>query len=172
MQKFLQFVALAVVVVSTFGCGRSLELVGLGDTDQNAYSGPMYPATSKIAIAFQARQVGPTCRVFGEALVRLPANLSGKDVENIILGEAGKRGADQVLIGQSRQTEDDEGVRFLYYGPEKEYLCSEQWNGWKFGYSLWEKQGEWVNVGYGEWGKTTVRYENPMIMQVAMLRCQ
>jgi hypothetical protein len=172
MQKFLQFVALAVVVVSTFGCGRSLDLVGLGDADQNAYSGPMYPATNKIAIAFQARQVAPSCRVFAQALVRLPANLSAKDIENIILGEAGKRGADQVLIGQSRQSEDDDGVRFLYYGPEKEYLCSEQWEGWKFGYELWEEQGEWVNIGYGEWGKANLSFETPMIMQAAMLRCQ
>jgi hypothetical protein len=85
--------------------------------------------------------VGKSCRVFAESLVQLPANMTGKDIENAVLAEAQGRGADQVLIGQTRQSEDDAGLRFLYYGPAHEYLCAGQCDGWKFGYNLWEKLG-------------------------------
>ena len=104
-------------------------------------------------------------------LVQFPPKQTGKDIESAIVAEAGKRGADQVLIGQSRQG-DDKGLRFLYYGPEKEYLCVEQCGGWNFGYDLWEKQGEWVNIGYKEWGKAEVRYDTALAMQIALLKCR
>ena len=121
MVKIFQFVLMALLLVSTSGCGAK-KLVGLdgpgfmgfGDKDQVAFKGATYPPTSQVAVAFQPSQVAPSCRVFAEILVRLPANISGKEIENTILAEAGKRGAEQVLIGQSRQAEDDEGVQFLY----------------------------------------------------------
>jgi predicted small lipoprotein YifL len=171
MSKIVQFILLVMVVISASGCGTK-EMLGFGGKDKNAYDGPEYPATSKVATAFQPTQVPKSCRVFAEVLVQLPPKISGKNIENTILAEAGKRGADQVLIGQGRQGESDDGVQFLYYGPKKEYLCSEQWSGWKFGYNLWEKQGEWVSVGYKEWGKAEVSYETPLVLQMAMLRCQ
>lgn len=179
MVKILQFVLMALLLVSTSGCGAK-KLVGLdgtgflgfGDNEKTAFKGATYPPTSQVAIAFQPSQVAASCRVFAEALVRLPAKVSGKDIENTILAEAGKRGAEQVLIGQSRQAEDDEGAQFLYFGPNKEYLCSEQCGGWKFGYSLWEEQGDWVNIGYKEWGNAGYRSEGPLVMQIVMLRCR
>ncbi len=179
MAQFLQFVLVMFLLVNVSGCGVK-KLVGLDDEgvfgfggpDQTLYKGPTYPPTSQIATAFQPAQVPQSCRVFADTLVRLPANISGKDIEKTIFAEAGKRGADLVLIGQSRQSEDDEGVRFLYYGPEKEYLCSEQCGGGQYGYALWEKQGDWVNIGYKEWGKTEFSSEAPLVMQVSMLRCR
>lgn len=175
MFRNIQRTLAAVVLVTVTGCGTTdkvADLVGLGGDTRAEYSGPMYPATSKIAIAFQPTQVNRSCRVFAETLVQLPANFTGKDVENAVLGEAGKRGADQVLIGRSRQGEDDIGPQFLYFGPAHEYLCAEQCGGWKFGYDLWEKQGEWVTLGYSEWGKAEARFETPLVMQLALLRCQ
>ncbi|ADW19116.1 hypothetical protein Despr_2983 [Desulfobulbus propionicus DSM 2032] len=175
MSKWSQFIAAAAVLAAASGCGLNQEvgkLVGLSGEDRTAYNGPVYPATNKIAIAFQSAQVDRSCRVFAEVLVQLPANQTGKDIEAAVLGEAGKRGADQVLIGQSRQSEDDNGLRFLYYGPAYEYLCDEQCGGWKFGYDLWEKQGAWVSVGYAEWGRGEAHFETPLTMQLAMLRCQ
>ena len=77
-----------------------------------------------------------------------------------------------MLIGRSRQAEDDEGLQFLYFGPTHEYLCSDQCGGWRFGYEFWEKQGEWVSLGYGQWGKSEARFESPLVMQLVMLRCQ
>ncbi len=179
MFKVFQFLLLAFLLVNTSGCGakklvglEGKSLLGFGSDEQTEFKGATYPPTSQIATAFQATQVPKSCRVFAETLVQLPSNISGKDIENTIFAEAGKRGADQVLIGQSRQAEDDNGVQFFYYGPKQEYLCSEQWQGWKYGYSFWAKQGDWVNVGYGEWGKAGYHADGPLVMQVAMLRCQ
>jgi len=174
MYKIFQIILSAFVLVSTFGCSgvkEAKDLVGLGGKDRTVYSGPKYAPTSQVAIAFQPAQVPKSCRVFAEVMVQLPPKLTGKDIETAILTEAGKRGADQVLIGQSRQG-DDKGTRFLYYGPDKEYLCSEQCGSWKFGFDLWEKQGEWVNIGYKEWGKTEVRYDVPLLVQLALLQCR
>jgi hypothetical protein len=170
MSKSVQLVLMAAVLAAAMGCGVK-KYVGLGD-DRTVYNGPVYPATSKIAIAFQPAQTGKSCRVFAESLAQFPANLTGKDIETAVLAEAGKRGADQVLLGQTRQGEDDDGLQFLYYGPSREYLCADQCGGWKFGYNLWEKQGGWVTVGYAEWGKAGVRFETPLVMQLVMLRCQ
>jgi hypothetical protein len=176
MFRNVQRVLAAVVVTTALtGCGTTdkvANMVGLGGDDRTQYSGPLYPATSKIAIAFQPAQVNRSCRVFAETLVQLPANVSGKDIESAVFSEAGKRGADQVLIGRSRQSAEDSGPQFLYYGPAHEYLCAEQCGGWKFGYELWEKQGDWITLGYREWGKPEVRFETSLIMQLALLRCQ
>lgn len=175
MLKTVRCILVAVVLVAVSGCGAGKsvkKLVGLGGDDLTVYKGQVYPATSKIAIAFQPAQVGKSCRVFAESLVLFPANQTGKDIENSLLAEAGQRGADQILIGQTRQGEDDAGLQFLYYGPTYEYLCVDQCGGWKYGYKLWEAQGEWVTLGYNEWGKTGVRFETPLVMQVVMLRCQ
>lgn len=171
MSKFVQLTTAAMILAAVSGCGVQ-KYVGLEGDDRTVYSGPMYPATSKIAIAFQPAQVGKSCRVFAEALAQFPANATGKDIESAVLGEAGKRGAEQVLIGRSRQAEDDEGLQFLYFGPTHEYLCADQCGGWRFGYEFWEKQGEWVSLGYGQWGKSEARFESPLVMQLVMLRCQ
>ncbi|MCL1980840.1 MAG: hypothetical protein FWG62_07185, partial [Proteobacteria bacterium] len=140
--------------------------------ESSAYSGPVYPPTQTAGVAFQPAQVGRTCRVFAEALVQFPAKSSGRDMETTILAEAMARGADQVLIGQTRQSKDDKGPSFLYLGPVHEYTCADQCGGWKFGFETWEKQGDWVSVGYREWGKASVVFEPPLIMQMVMLRCQ
>lgn len=170
MSKILQFILLGALLVTTFGCGGK-SFFGFGGQDRSLYAGPVYPSTSNVAVSFQPGQVPKTCRVFAEAMVQLPPKISGKDVARTILSEAGKRGADRVLIGQSRQS-DDNGTRFLYYGPDKEYPCSEQCGSWRFGYDLWEKQGEWVSIGSQEWGKTEARFETPQIMQIVLLRCR
>ena len=179
MCKIFQIFLSCLILVGTFGCGAK-EYLGLGDKgflgiggkDRTVYTGPVYPSTNKkIVVAFQPAQVGKSCRVFAEALVQLPPMVTGKDIEQTVLAEAGKRGADQVLIGQSRQG-DEKSVHFLYYGPDKEYPCAEQCGSWKTSYDFWEKQGEWESVGYKEWGKSDVRYEKPLIMQIALLQCR
>jgi hypothetical protein len=174
MSKWGQCVLAAAILLPLSGCAvqeNVKQLVGLDD-DQTAYSGPMYPATSKIAIAFQPQQVGRSCRVFAESLVELPANLNAREIENAILGEAGKRGADQILIGRSRQSKEDNGLNFLYFGPTHEYLCMDQCGSWKYGYKHWEQQGQWISLGYSEWGRDSVRFEVPLVTQVLLLRCQ
>jgi len=174
MSKWRLLVPAAMTLVYLSGCAvqeNVKQLVNWED-DQTTYSGAVYPATSKIAIAFQPNQVGSSCRVFAQSLVEFPPNTNGTEIKNVILAEAGKRGADQVLIGSSRQAEDENGPNFLYYGPKDEYLCTDQCGGWKYGYEFWEQQGEWVSLGYGEWGNAKARFEEPLVTQVLMLRCQ
>lgn len=170
-----QVIIAAALLAAVSGCGvkNSVKnLVGLGGPDRAVYSGPVYPATSKTAIAFQPGQVNKSCRVFAESLVQTPPQFTGKDIEASILAEAGKRGADQVLIGRAREGKDNNGLAFLYYGPAHEYLCTDQCGGWKYGYDLWEQQGDWVAFGYAQWGKANAVYDIPLVLQVAMLRCQ
>ncbi|MCP3890028.1 MAG: hypothetical protein GY702_14330 [Desulfobulbaceae bacterium] len=150
----------------------SCLLAGCGDKDPEAYSGQSYPPTNKIVTAFQYTQVPGPCRVFAELLVEIPANLSGKEIQQIIYTEAGNKGADLVLIGQSRQRDDDNETNFIYFGPKAEYLCSTNWCGWKFGFDEWEDQGEWVDIGMSEWGNQNIRIEPPLLMQVAFMRCR
>ena len=146
-------------------------LAGCGGPDRTVYTGTVHPPTDRVAKVFQPAQVDRACRVFAKLLVQLPADLTGQEIENILLAEAGQRGADLMLIGQSRQGTVN-ATRFLYYGPEREYPFAERWRGWKFGYEVWEKQGDWVSIGYNELGRAEVRYDVPLIMQVAMLRCR
>ncbi|MBM9615380.1 hypothetical protein JWJ90_13935 [Desulfobulbus rhabdoformis] len=171
--KQLAPAALALMLFS--GCATQenvKQLVGWSDDEDTTYSGPEYPATSKIAIAFQPAQVGQSCRVFAQSLVTIPANMNGKQIKTALLAEAGQRGADQILIGCSREAEDDEGLNFLYFRPAAEYLCTDQCGGWKYGYEVWEEQGGWVSLGYGELGREEAHFESPMVTQMLLLRCQ
>ena len=150
----------------------SLGLCACSGKDLTTYTGTAYPQSSTVEAVFQASQVPKSCRVFAQVLVLMPADLSGKDIENAVFAEAGKRGADMVLIGQSRQYEDNDPVKFLYYGPQREYSFADHWGGWRFGYDLWQKQGDWLNIGYGELGNSTAHFDTPVVMQVAMLKCR
>lgn len=156
---------IGVVVLGSF-------LTGCGDKEPAAYERINYPPTNRIATAFQYTQVPKPCRVFAELLVSLPSDTTGKSIQQSVFKEAGSKGADLVLIGQSRVREDDDGLLFNYYGPKAEYLCSDKWCGWKYGFDEWEEQGDWVNIGFKEWGNQEIRYDIPIMMQVAFLRCR
>lgn len=162
MHPAIRMLLLAVLPVFLAGCGGA---------DRTVYTGRVHPPTDQVAKVFLPAQVDRGCRVFAQVLVQLPAGLDGQDIENAIFAEAGQRGADLVLIGQSRQGKENQ-TSFLYYGPEREYLFPDRWNGWKFGYDVWEKQGEWMSIGYNELGRAEIRYDVPLVMQVVMLRCR
>ena len=161
MRQWVVLVLLVLAVGGMTGCGGK-------DLD---YAGAEYPPVARVAKVFQPAQVPRTCRVIAEVVALLPANLTGREIENTILAEAGQRGADMVLIGHSRAGSEDE-TRFLYFGPGREYPFPDFWNGWKFGHSLWKKQGEWLDIGYNELGSASIRYDVPVAMQLALLRCQ
>ena len=164
MWKVIQMSALALTVI--------FLVSGCGGKDNTAYKGEKYPATSKVIPSFQPEQVPVSCRVFSHLLVWLPQDSNGKTITLAIEKEARAHGADMLLIGGSRQAEDDNGLEFIYYGPEKEYKCRDKWHGWKFGYDVWGEQGDWVNLGYKEWGNGAVSFNFPIVMQAAFLRCQ
>lgn len=163
MQRMLQIILSVALVVGTLGCGKQ---------DGSVFTGTVYPPTTEMTTVFQPAQAPLSCRVFAEALVFVPAELTGEDISTIIQAEAGKKGADMVLIGQTRESKKDEGVQFIYFGPTREYRIADQWRGWRYGYDLWSKQGEWVSIGYKEWGNEVIRFENPLLIQVALLRCR
>jgi len=175
MSRTVRCLLTATALVALTGCGVKntvKQWVGLGGSGPTAYTGPVYPPTQAVAVAFQSAQVDKACRVFAEVLVQFPAKYSGKEVEAAVLAEARARGAGQVLIGQARQSKGNNGPYFLYYGPTHEYTCTDQCGGWKFGFDLWEQQGEWASIGYREWGNAGVTFEMPLVMQMVMLRCQ
>jgi hypothetical protein len=70
MSKAVQLVLMAVVLVAAMGCGVQ-KYVGLGDDDRTVYSGPVYPATTTVAVAFQSATGGQIvpglCRIAGAA---------------------------------------------------------------------------------------------------------
>ena len=149
-----------------------LLVAGCGGKDTTAYKGAKYPPTTKVIPAFQPSQVPVSCRVFSHLLVWLPRDSNGTTIAQAVVKEAKAHGADMLLIGGSRQTEDDKGPEFVYYGPGQEYKCNDKWCGWKFGYDVWADQGDWVTLGYKEWGNGDVTFDFPIVLQAAFLRCQ
>jgi hypothetical protein len=152
--------------------GVGLLLAGCGGKGDNTFQGATYSPTTKVIPVFLPEQVPVSCRVFAQLYVWLPAGSTGKTIARAVEQEARAHGADMLLIGESRQASDDKGVSFAYYGPAREYNCRERWSGWKFGFDVWASQGEWVSLGYKEWGSADVSYDIPIIMQAAFLRCQ
>ena len=87
--------------------------------------------------------------------------------------EAKAHGADLVLLGQARRMKDDDpGVTFAYFGSGREYRCNDQWCGWKYSFDAWDRQGEFVGIGLGQWGNRNVSFPYPVMLQAAFLRCQ
>ena len=166
MKKPLSLLLLLFLLLPA-GCGY------FGDEpDQTAYQGPSYPPTRSVKAIFLPGQAGASCRVFAQLLITIPAHATGAEIKKRVETEARARGADLILIGESRRMEDDDGFTFAYYGPGKEYLCTEKWCGWKYGYDAWEEQGEFVSLGYPEWGNPQTSFETPLMLQAAFLRCQ
>ena len=145
---------------------------GCGGKDTGQLSGKQYSPTTKIIPTFQHQQAPVSCRVFSHLLVWLPANSNGQTIARAVEKEAMARGADMLLVGGSRQAEDENGLVFSYYGPKQEYKCRDKWHGWKFGYDVWSEQGDWVDLGYKEWGNEGVSFNFPIVLQAAFLRCQ
>jgi hypothetical protein len=73
MSKAVQLVVMAFVLVAAMGCGVQ-KYVGLGDDDQTVYSGPVYPATTTVAVTFSigtgGKIVPGLCRIAGAATRR------------------------------------------------------------------------------------------------------
>jgi len=161
-QNFLGFCCLLLLLSA---CASS-------QNEEAAFKGINYPPTSQVRYIFQPGQADPACRIFAQALVSFPAGTNGAAMRQQLGDEAKKHGAEMVLIGQSRQMEEANEMQFIYYGPNKEYLCNTQWCGWKFGYDIWDEQGNYVNIGYKEWGNSTVQFAFPVLLQAAYLRCQ
>ncbi len=168
MKKTLFHKSCLVTLVLLLGC----ILAGCAKKENIAYQGSLYQQTEKVSVAFLPEQVAKDCYVFAHLLITIPANKNGAEIAKIVLTEAKLRGADTVLLGQGRESEEDADLEIRYYGPSREYLCSDKWCGWKYGYDIWEQQGNWIGVGYQEWNNKTKQYAQSIMLQVAFLRCR
>ncbi len=130
-----------------------------------------YPPTDRVEPIFQLGQAPASCNVFAHLFATMPAKMTTSDFAESITEEARSKGADMVLIGQSRQCTSEALLNYSYYGPDREYKVRE-WPGWSFGFSEWSEQGSWASIGYDEWMNSDVHYDYPIIMQVVFLRCQ
>ena len=130
-----------------------------------------YAPTEKVETVFQKNRIPDSCRVFGQLMVTLPAQYTGNDFTDALTAEAKAQGADMMLIGQSRQCTTESDLTFTYHDLDREYRMPD-WPGWNFGLKEWEEQGEWCGIGYNEWGNSSVRYDYPLILQAALVRCQ
>lgn len=140
-------------------------------SSDSGVKGIHYPSTDKVEPVFQKSQIPESCRVFAHLFVTMPAQYTGQDFVKEVSAEAKSKGADMMLIGQSRQCTTETDLTFTYYGPDREYKIRD-WPGWNFGFDEWEEQGEWASIGYKEWGSGNVRYDYPIVMQAIFLRCQ
>ncbi len=171
------FLLLAVLPL-LFGCGIKKRAEAVWEkmpswNKQSRYpTGITYPPTSKEKTIFKADQALPNCKVFAHLLIWTPAGANGLSIAQAAEKEAAFHGADMLLIGRSRFAKDDKGLRFIYYGPEQPYSCRDNWEGWKFGYEDWINQGNWVSMGYAEWSNADARFNFPVVIQAAFLRCQ
>ena len=148
----------------------SALLTACVSSDPNA-GGVHYAPTDKVEAVFQKNLIPDSCRVFAQLFVTMPARYTGQDFVKEVSAEAQSKGADMMLVGQSRQCTTATGMNFTYYGPDREYRIRE-WPGWNFGFEEWQAQGEWTGMGYKEWGNGSVCYDYPIVMQVVFLRCQ
>lgn len=150
----------------------TLLLTGCGDKENTVFTGKSYQPTQQIATAFQYTQVPGQCLVFAHVLATFPEGMTGLEIRDAVFQDAASKGADMVLVGQGREMEDNEDIQFLYFGPEKEYLCRENWHGWKFGYNVWGGLGDWVSIGQDDWGNQDLVVGVPAMVQVAYLKCK
>lgn len=165
MQKYVSMCgmvsAMALIMIGLIGCG----------SHEPVYTGKKYPPTEKVEAVFQKSRIPEACRVFAHLFATMPAGYTGRDFVAALSDEARSRGADMMLIGQSRQCTTESELTFEYYGPNREYRIGE-WPGWSFGFDEWGKQGAWAGIGYEEWDNGEVYYDYPIVLQVVFLRCQ
>lgn len=150
--------------------GTLVLAAGCGSHDSKEMVNP-YSQTQQVQVVFQKSRIPASCRLFSQLFVTLPAHSSGQEMAEVINTEAKSKGADMVLIGQSRQCTSESDLSFTCYGPDREYSIGD-WPGWDFGYDDWQDQGEWIGIGYNEWGNPDVRFDYPVMLQVAFVRCQ
>ena len=159
-KRLLLCLSLAAVPLLCSCAGRNAEPAGI-----------TYPATDKVESVFQRAQVPEQCRVFAQFFVTMPAQQTGQQFADAVAAEAKAKGADMLLIGQSRQSTSSSELTYSKYGPDREYKIGD-WPGWNFGYEEWQKQGAWANIGYGEWGNPKIHFDYPVVIQLVFLRCR
>ena len=80
-----------------------LSLVSACASSNSSQKSLQYPPTAKVEPIFQVSQAPASCRVFSHLFATIPPNMMMNEFTDKISGEAKSKGADMMLIGQSRQ---------------------------------------------------------------------
>lgn len=133
-----------------------------------------FPETSQVQITFQPDDIPADCRVFSHRLVFTPADVTGRDVHASLLTNAQANGADMILVGLVREQPEAElkEYQFFIYGPSSPYLFQSRWNGWKYGFKDWRKQGDIIDFGIDSFQDGITTYRQGIIMQNVYLTCR
>lgn len=142
-------------------------------SDSIEYEGIRFPKTTGSEITFQELAIPSDCSAFAHLLMTTKMNSTGKDIGDAMHREAQGKGANLVLVGMTRDMEDEEleENRFDYYGPEYAYKFNTTWLGWKFGFDEWNDAGALVGMGATQWGNSAETFSNTLVIQAVFLRC-
>ncbi len=132
-----------------------------------------YPETSQVQVTFQRDAVPADCMVFSHRLTFTPAGITGKQVQDSLIANAKANGADMILIGLVREQPEADLEEYQYhtYGPSSPYLFQSRWNGWKFGFKDWRKQGAVIDFGINALQDNKTDYRQGIILQNIYLTC-
>ena len=157
-------------LVLFFICGSLLAGCG---SKPPAYQGLSFPPASSTAVTFQEKDVPGQCKAFAHIIVSTPTGASGEQIGQGITDFARSKGADLILVGQSRKSKGsgEHDFTFTSYGPRQEYLFNKDWLGWKFGLQNWEKSEGITGFGYNNWKDATV-YDFSQKIQIVLLHCE
>ncbi len=133
-----------------------------------------YPKTNSVLVTFQEEKVPPQCKVFSQRLVATPMQVTGKQIQEVIIDNAKSYGADMLFLGLARENSDLEAETYTFssYGPKSAYSFQKRWNGWKYGFGDWNDGGEIISFGFSGWDNDTSPINHSLLIRVVYLTCQ
>lgn len=132
-----------------------------------------FPATSNVSISFQEENIPPQCKVFSQRMIFTPPQQTGSQIQQALIADGKKNGADMILIGLAReQDEEVDEYIFFSYGPKTPYLFQKQWQGWKYGFKDWRNEGEIISFGINTLNDKETPFYRGLLIQNIYLTCQ
>jgi len=138
------------------------------------YEGISFPKMTSSKVTFQQQAIPADCTAFAHLLMYTKMPSTGKEISTAMQREAEEKGANLILVGMSREVEDEklDENHFKYFGPEYAYTFSKTWLGWKFGFNEWNNGGELIGLGTKVWGNPEVSFDKTILVQAVFLRCE
>ena len=130
------------------------------------------PATSSVEITLDEKRLPDTCDVFAHLIITIPGGLSASAVKTSVEQYGMTNGANFVLIGMTRESNDSpDSVAFQSYGPKSPYSFKKLWLGWTFGFSDWNSGGALVDYGHDRMKGSEPVFDIPVDAQAVLLSC-
>ncbi len=139
---------------------------------QSQLPATVMPATNSVQITLDEKSIPDACDVFAQLIITVPADITASALKRSIELYAMNNGADFVLIGMTRESNDEpEQVIFQTYGPKTPYSFKKRWLGWKFGFSDWNHGGSLVDYGHDRLEGSEAVFDVPVEGQALLLSC-